>query len=675
MATDFPWSGLLERYFPDIARRRPNDTGWISVTCPLPSHNDSKMSAGLNVESGRFMCHNPTCQAEYLGVFKKPDTGAKTLGFFQLLTCMQGWTETESQSVIDAYRIDNLQEIFKPEDDTSRNTTLQFFSKDIEDFVRDAADRLRESFYESDVALDYADSRGLNVDTLVSAGVGYVPGREVLPDGTTSGVTGCLLFPYWFKEKLVGVRIRQADSRKRMLRNSHYVPYTVNGVYNTTSRTCVIGEGESDTLRLSQMLVDQGFTNVPVIGTPGSHFDISWVRFLTRFNRIICVPQADKASQKEFIGDLKVAFEGRLEVVQIPWEEDALGGKDVCDYLQQAGTHERTLTELLSVSSHDLEERPYLKDWYYYDARRDREIDWFIPHVIERGTKTLIVGDPKVGKTFMLLNIIQTAIHGVPFMGRPEWTPTEAGLRCLLIEEEGSENALGKRITSIIGETDNLGVIHGENVKLDDPVSFARLRQAVTHFRPDVLLLDPYASLHNQVENDVDGTMVVMDAVNILYRTSPNMTIIIVHHRDKAGKGPRGSGALWGAVDSQILAYAHDQKNHIIGVEIVGREVELSDPLYFEFLPDTMAFAPTVGGTIKVISKKKVDLVLSSKVEDLLRDAGVPLTQKQIMDQIPGSDYMTLSTVLLAMTDASLVSKTGGPGRLGYSYAWTGKDF
>jgi hypothetical protein len=671
MAATFPWTKLLEDYFPEIRGRQPNDEGFISIRCPL--HHDTKKSAALNLESGRFLCHNPTCRDAYLAHINRPE-GAKSLAYYQLLAAMQGWSDPEAKSVIDAFRVEHLDDDFKPDDDTSRNTTLQFFSKEIEEFVEQAAERLRDQFEGCEVALDYSESRGISRDTLVAHGVGFVPGREYLPDGSSTGVTGCLLMPYWFKDKLVGVRVRQADSCKRMVKHSHYVPYAINSVYDTTSRTIVIGEGESDTLRLRQMLRDRGYGNVPVIGTPGAHFDITWSRFLARFNRIIGVPQADRPSQKEFCGDLRAAFEGRLEIVQIPWEDDALGGKDVCDFLEQPGDNEDILTRLLSVTGHDEEIRPYLKTWSYFDDRRDREIDWFVPQVIERGSKVLLVGDPKVGKTFMLLNIIESAIHQTPFMGREEWTPTTGGLRCLLVEEEGSENALGKRITNIIGPTDHLGVIHGEHVKLDDPVSFARLRQAVTHFRPDLLLLDPYASLHNQVENDVDGTMVVMDAINILYRTVPGMTVVVVHHRDKAGKGPRGSGALWGAMDSQILAYQQDARSHIIGVEIVGREVELSEPMYFEFMPDTMAFQPVIASTVRVVSHKKLDTVLAAKVEDVLKDTDGVVTQKQIMDRIDGSEYTAVSLVLQQFTDSALVSRAGGPGRGGYTYVWTGKD-
>lgn len=672
MATLFPWARLLERYFPEIHGKEPNDDGFITIRCPL--HHDTKGSAALNVESGRFYCHNPTCQESYLGRVNR-SVGAKSLAYYQLLSAMQGWSDPESKSVIDAFRVEHLQDDFKPEDDTSRNTTLQFFSKEVEEFVQESQARLRDEFDACEVALDYAESRGITYDTLVDHGIGYVPGREYLPDGSTSGVTGCLLFPYWFKDKLVGVRIRQADSCKRMLKNSHYVPYAINAVYDTTSRTIVIAEGESDTLRLYQMLKDRGYTNVPVVGTPGAHFDITWSRFLARFNRIIGVPQADRPSQKDFCGDLRAAFEGRLEIVQIPWEDDALGGKDVCDFLEQLGDNEEILTRLLSVSGNDEEVRPYLKTWSYFDERRDHEIDWFIPGVIERGSKVLLVGDPKVGKTFMVLNIIQSALFQAPFMGREEWTPTIGGLRCLLVEEEGSENALGKRIVTIIGPTDGLGVIHGEHVKLDDPVSFARLRQAVTYFRPDLLLLDPYASLHNQVENDVDGTMVVMDAVNTLYRTVPGMTVIVVHHRDKGGKGPRGSGALWGAMDSQILAYQQDARAHIVGVEVVGREVELTDPVFFEFMPETMTFHPVIASTVRVVSHKTMDTVLAAKVEEVLRDADGVLNQKQIMAKIDGAEYMSVSFILQQFTDAALVSRAGSSGRGGYTYVWTGKDF
>lgn len=671
-----PWQQLLYKYFPELDGKEPNDDGWVTVRCPL--HTDTKGSAGVNVESGRFTCHNPTCRESYTQqVNRPPKSTIRSLSLAELLTLWQGWSESDARQVVEGYRTAHLDDLFAHDDAVTadgakKQSTLNFFSVEVADFVRKAARDLDEQFNDLEMVIDYAYSRGIAKTTLVQAGIGFVPPGTKLPDNTTSGAHGCMLFPYWFKDRLVGVRIRQADSRKRMLINSHYVPYGINNVFDTTSRTLVVGEGESDTLRLAQALAQMGMENVPVIGTPGDNFDRTWTRFLRRFNRIICVPQADEASQKDFVGSLKRSVDSRLEVVQIPWEEDALGGKDVCDFLLMHDNNTQALVSLLSVSEFDTFERPYIKTWDYFAHLPEREIDWMIPGVIERGSKALIVGDPKVGKTFMVLDLLRSVIHGTPFMGNPQWAPTDAGLRCLLIEEEGSERALARRILSIIEPTDKLGVIHGENVKLDDPLSFGRLRQAVTSYRPDLVVFDPYASLHNQDENEVQGTMLVVDAINTIYRAVPGCTVVILHHSTIGTKRARGSGSLWGAVDYKIQAYRNAPGN--IGIEIAGREVEESEPMFFDFDSETLSFSPMVMTKIKVISHKKIDDTLRQHVENVLRAAKTGLTQGSIMDTLHAqgidADYMPVRLVLKAMTDASLVTKSGNAGRNGYTYTW-----
>jgi len=661
-----PWKDLVAKHFPSVNGRKPNDDGWLSINCPL--HADTKQSAGINVESGRFLCHSTDCQRDYLRTLNRPEFGAKTLSLAELLHFVHGWSIVDASTVVESYRIDRLDSSFAHDDQTgASDSIIHFFTVEVEDFVRDAARRLAREFDSIDIAVDYVSSRGLTASALERAGVGFVPGRTQLPDGTTSGVHGCLLFPYWFRSKLVGVRIRQADSRKRMLKNSHYVPYNVNSVFESTSRTIVVGEGETDTLRLSQALDAQGFNNIPVVGTPGLKFDQKWSRYLKRFNRIIAVPQADRPSQKDFVRNLKECFEDRLEVVQIPWDEDALGGKDVCDFLMMRPEYESSLIDLLGLTGDDTEDRPYLKTYEYFENRKDRQIDWLIPNVIEFGSKALILGDPKIGKTFIVMNLIESAISGRPFMGHDGWTPTRSGLRCLLIEEEGSERAISQRILSIISPTDKLAVIHGEGVKLDDPISFARLRTETMKFKPELIVFDPYASLHTQDENTVEGTMKVMNAVTTLYRALPGCTVVILHHRSKLGGGARGSGALWGAVDYQILATRPDgATKKIVGLQVEGREIDESEPLYFEFDPESKTYSPQKNTTISIV-KRPTDQLVSDQVSAVLTDT--PMSTNDIVERIPGLDYMSVRAALLDLYAQGLVERWGSGGRGGYQYS------
>lgn len=672
-----PWRELIVKHFPSTMGRLPNDTGWISLNCPL--HGDSKQSAGVNVESGRFICHQIDCQATYLQSMGRPIEGAKSLSLTELLHFVNHWSIADASTVVEGYRVDRLDTDFKHDDNTHSgvngdSTVIHFFSFEVEEFVREAATRLSEHFEEIDLAVDYAASRGIGKESLVKSGVGYVPGKTDLPDGTTSGVHGCLLLPYWFKDRLVGVRIRQADSRKRMLKSSHYIPYNLNAVFETTSRTVVVGEGESDTLRLQQAISSAGYDNIPVIGTPGVKFDQSWSRFFARFTRIIVVPQADKASQQHFTGNLIRTFDDRCEIVQIPWEEDALGGKDVCDFLLMRPQQESDFVELLGLSGNDAEDRPFLKTYDYFASRVDKPIDWLIPDAIERGSKVLIVGDPKVGKTFIALNLIESLSTGKPFLGRSEWTPTAASSRCLLIEEEGSERALTQRILKIISPTTEFGAIHGEGVKLDDPTSFSRLRREVMRFKPDIIVFDPYASLHNQDENTVDGTMKVMGAINVLYRALPGCTVVILHHRSKLGGGARGSGALWGAVDYQIVAFRPEGAKRTIGVTIEGREVDSDgDPTYFEFDPETMTFSPATQTSFTTIKKTSttstIDPFLYSEVERIMSEDQSWLTTSDLAEQTQ-KDYMFVRDVLLDLLSVGKIEREGKGGRGGYRYRW-----
>lgn len=593
------WKPFYELYL-EAKLGRANDQGWVNFRCVLPTHggDDRDDHGAINVDSGNYRCMKPSCMAEALDKLGKHPT-SQILTPSEYLRLTKGWDQWTAETIINEYRLEHMTAKKNGQydhDDTGFSKTFSVLPKSVLDMLRAAQDALDPDL---DIIYEYCTSRGIRFETLQAAGAGYLPdylGKEYIA------------LPYWAGRQLVGVRLRGwHGTNKRTIKNSSFTLFGSDQLLASSSRTAVVVEGETDTLCLRQALADHGFGDVPVVGVPGVGFRLEWSRHFANYSRVIAVPQSDRPSQVVLLNNLREAFPRRLEVVTLPWPPHIFGGNDVSDFLRAGGTHADDLVQLLGLSSDDVEPIPYVSDEERLYNIAKQKPDWLIEGLIERGTKTLIVGEPKSYKTWVALNLAWSVVSGDAFMGNRDWRPKGSDMSVMLVEEEGSPYRLAERVVKVWDgkRTGRFRVIHRQGVKLDDEESFSTLRQEVLRFRPDLLVLDPYASLHLQDENTVQGTMLVQDALNTILRALPSVAIVTLHHTPKEASGPRGSGALWGASDVLIKIARKDSGL----IEFQTRERDLPDEREggIEFLFDARTGRFTMSGMIKTTRQEKAE--------------------------------------------------------------------
>lgn len=602
------WKAFYELYL-EAHLGRTNEQGWINIACALPTHGkpDRDDHGAVNVDSGNYRCMKPSCMSGALSKLGKPTT-SQIITPSEFLKLTKGWDEWTAETIVNEYRLEHLTAKKNGQydhDDSGFSKTFSVLPKSVVEDLKSAQVALKPDL---DIVYEYCQSRGIKFETLQAAGAGYFEdynGKEYIA------------LPYWAGRQLVGVRLRGwHGTNKRTIKNSSFTLFGSDLLLASSSRTAVVVEGETDTLCLRQALTEQGFADVPVVGVPGVGFRLEWSRHFANFSRIIAVPQSDRPSQVILLNNLREAFPRKLEIVQLPWPPHIFGGNDVSDFLRAEEDHAQRLVELLGLSVDDIEPVPYLSDEKRLFELSGQKPDWLIPDLIERGTKTLIVGEPKSYKTWVALNLAWSVISGDAFMGNPDWHPVQSGLQVMLVEEEGSPYRLAERVSKVWGGklTGKFHAIHRQGVKLDDIESFSILRQEVLRVRPDLLIFDPYASLHLQDENTVQGTMLVQDALNTILRALPSVAIVTLHHTPKEATGPRGSGALWGASD--VLIKIARRETGII--EFQTRERDLPDEREggIEFLFDAITGRFTLSGMIKTTTR--ADMI--EDVDDELTD-------------------------------------------------------
>lgn len=198
------------------------------------------------------------------------------------------------------------------------------------------------------------------------------------------------------------------------------------------------------------------------------------------------------------------------------------------------------------------------------DLERPR---WLIEGLWGASAVGLLAGHPKVGKSWVGLEIATSVGSGTPCLGHfPVRTPGPA----LVYLAEDSLPQVRERLECLARHRGleltalDVQVITTPRLRLDVDGDRARLLETVRAVKPRMLLLDPLVRLHNVDENDAQQISALLAGLRDLQQ-SCDVAIVIVHHARKAltaldGQAVRGSGDLWAFSDSALyLRRDHDR--------------------------------------------------------------------------------------------------------------------
>ena len=552
------WRAFYEQY---LTLTPVNEQGWCNFPCVLPTHprKDRGTHGAVNIHSGSYRCWNPACVAAYAEMVGRPD--AQVLTPSEFLHVVYRIEPDEADRIAGSYAQANRDEV-----DDAGLRTVEDWSKAYPGELDDALEYLVEAQArispELDIVQHYCNSRGLEYATLVAVGAGYVPEDDEQEE--------CLLLPYYLSGKVVGLRARAFDGRKTAAKNSWLTLYNLQTLDEVADEgpAVVLVEGETDCLVVQQVLRNHNIDHVPVLGTPGVRFEVEWARLLQGFEYVYVVPQADRAARKLVQDVVQCVGDERVKVVSLPWGARQWG-KDVADFVLQNGPGKLLRALALPTTRVAI---PRILSGPQLIHYATAEPQWIVPNLIERGTKLLLVGQPKTYKTWLALQLAHAVTSQTAFLGIPDWTPTEKNLRTLLIEEEGAFHRLSERVLLVTkGQVAAESFfMHRQAIRVDDDTCLMKLCDDVAEVRPDLIIFDPYAEIHNQDENQVQGTQRVVQALNHILHVQPQAAILLIHHTPKYGTGARGSTALFAAVDTQIEVLSRDT---YLELRITGRDL------------------------------------------------------------------------------------------------------
>ena len=255
---------------------------------------------------------------------------------------------------------------------------------------------------------------------------------------------------------------------------------------------------------------------------------------------------------------------------------------------------------------------------------------WLIENLWGARAVGIICGNPKLGKSWLGLDMAVSVATGTPCLGR--YPVLEPG-RALIYLAEDPLPSLRERVRSI-GRSRGLSldlmdlqVITASRLRLDHKNDRACLVETVRRLRPRLLLLDPLVRLHGVNENDAREISELLSFLRDLQRQF-DLAVVLVHHARKGGsqvggQALRGSGDLWAFGDSNLYIRRIDGK---LVLSIEHRSAAAPPPVALKLVQE---------------DEDRVHLELAEPGED----AGERVLSEEILELLQGVNLLTRSAL------------------------------
>lgn len=217
---------------------------------------------------------------------------------------------------------------------------------------------------------------------------------------------------------------------------------------------------------------------------------------------------------------------------------------------------------------------------------------FLVDGLVEEKGFGVLAGDSGVGKTVMAMDVSYCISEGIPWVDR-ETLPGPV----VYVAAEGA-GALGKRLRALVKHHErreppkNLHFIdQAVNLMEKGSVSEAIAAVRAADVAPRLVVFDTYArSMVGGDENSAKDTGLVIEALDRL-RVELDTATLVIHHTTKSNKSvERGSNALRGAADTELLLEAHGS-----GVKLIvnkQKNFEKGQPISLRLMPVEESVVP-----------------------------------------------------------------------------------
>lgn len=270
-------------------------------------------------------------------------------------------------------------------------------------------------------------------------------------------------------------------------------------------------------------------------------------------------------------------------------------------------------------------------------AEEPAEAQWLVRHVWVRHGVGIIGGQPKLGKSWLGLDLAISVASGTPCLGH--FAVEESGPALVYLAEDGL-GAVRGRIDAICAHRRlalsrlDLHVITAPVVRLDIDEHCERLTATIEALRPRLIVLDPLVRLHRLDENSSLDISRLLGFLRELQRTF-DVSIALVHHaskkrRGRPGQALRGSSDLHAFIDS--LAYL-DRSGDELQLHLEHRSAPSLDPIPIRLTSK----ADGLDTHLELVAPPPVEapvIPLTERVLDVLRVVDGPMRRQDLRERL-----------------------------------------
>lgn len=169
--------------------------------------------------------------------------------------------------------------------------------------------------------------------------------------------------------------------------------------------------------------------------------------------------------------------------------------------------------------------------------KEQEKVNWIVPGLIAKKSIGFVVGLPETGKTWILIDLaIEAAKGGGLWLGK---FPVEKA-KVLFIDQERFKGETQRRFRSVISAKDlvaqklkqELFIRCGTTTRIDLQHSFDAFKREVAEIKPDLIIIDSFATFHTTEENNRQSIQAVLERIKEI-RNEFGCTFLFIHHENK----------------------------------------------------------------------------------------------------------------------------------------------
>lgn len=221
-----------------------------------------------------------------------------------------------------------------------------------------------------------------------------------------------------------------------------------------------------------------------------------------------------------------------------------------------------------------------------------KPVSWLWPGWIPRGMLSLLGAYQGTGKSYFVLDLARTVIHGGPW---PDGTLQDRIGNCIYVEAEAIPQVTNERAQALGIDRHRLWMLmadNGEMLDLTQPRWQDRLLDMATVVEPQLIIIDSLSSISSSGQNSVEDTTRLMLYLVALARHC-DCGLLVLHHLRKP---PGGQLSLPGMSVHDFRGSGHitAMSRTVMGLSVIqnGRQFSLNGPRRLDLVKSNLGPYP-----------------------------------------------------------------------------------